>query len=500
MSNTEMNARRFRKLGNRCGVALAAMLLSSCSLPALFTAEKPADRGVVSASGEATRGVTSPMYEKGKAHFNAGQFGLAVNEFQAARAETPSSVEILNGLAATYDRLGRFDLADRYYKEAVALDPKNAQTLNNIAYSLILRGDPKHAIPLLDLAKGETPTEPVVDANLQLAKSLNEMSVGHEAAESKQEAVEQRRPQRAELLEPTAPVRVERRSEGVQELVLNGVAEGKAAKGQRVSGPLPLFIPLPPAPAVAAGATSKAVATRHALPVTYIAPVAAGDGERVTAAPLVPVHEVKLGELTPMPDMQAAALSQPQPSVAAEVSKAPISESADVPPIGLATPRRADRVDANVPIESSKHMRGPVGSPPVQTALARTQMIPQNTPGTEVSRSSTNARPARSACSIEISNGAGKTGMAARFRAFAEEHGFVVRSLTNDRSFSNTKTIVYYRKGSEGSARRLAALLSKRVSLEPAASGRCDVRVRLGRDLLGFYQALARHPAAKTAS
>ena len=37
----------------------------------------------------------------------------------------------------------------------LALDPKSAQTLNNIAYSLILRGDAKHAIPLLDMAKGD---------------------------------------------------------------------------------------------------------------------------------------------------------------------------------------------------------------------------------------------------------------------------------------------------------------------------------------------------------
>src|SRR5690242_6727431 len=141
--------RSSRKLGNRCSLALAAILLSSCSLPALFTTETPANRGAVSPLADG--GVTSPMYEKGKAHFNAGQLGLAVNEFQAARAETPRSVEVLNALAATYDGLRRFDLADRYYKEAIALDPQSTQTLNNIAYSLILRGDEKHAIPLLDL-------------------------------------------------------------------------------------------------------------------------------------------------------------------------------------------------------------------------------------------------------------------------------------------------------------------------------------------------------------
>jgi tetratricopeptide (TPR) repeat protein len=477
--------RSSRKLGNRCSLALAAMLLSSCSIPALFTTETPANRGAVSPLADG--GVTSPMYEKGKAHFNAGQLGLAVNEFQAARAETPGSVEILNGLAATYDRLGRFDLADRYYKEAVALDPKNAQTLNNIAYSLILRGDPKHAIPLLDLAKGETPSEPVVEANLQLAKSLNEMVNRPQTAELK-DVDEQERSQRTGLHNDTSSsTQIERRSEGVQELVIKGGSEANATTAQRVSGIPPLFIPLPPAPAatVRSASTSKAVTTAHAISVSYIAPVAVGDGERVVAAPLVPVHQARLGELKPTPDTQRAALNRGEPQPPSTI-EARSKDGVDNPPI--------------VPAESSTRTPRSEDPLPVQVALARTGLIPDATPRTRVSRPSADAPQARSACAIEISNGAGKTGMAARFRAFAEGQGLVVRLLTNDRSFSRAKTIVYYRKGSEDSARKIASLLSKRVSLEPAASGRCDVRVRLGRDLLGFYQALGRRSAAKSAS
>ena len=49
-------------------------------------------------------------YERGKSQFSAGRFGLAVKHFQSAVNREPASIEALNGLAASYDRLGRYDL------------------------------------------------------------------------------------------------------------------------------------------------------------------------------------------------------------------------------------------------------------------------------------------------------------------------------------------------------------------------------------------------------
>jgi hypothetical protein len=86
--------------------------------------------------------------------------------------------------------------------------------------------------------------------------------------------------------------------------------------------------------------------------------------------------------------------------------------------------------------------------------------------------------------------------MASRFRTFAETHGFDVRRLTNDRSFSNARTVAYYRPGFEESARKLAALLSVQSAREPASGARCEIRLRLGHDLLSFDQTLQhRRPA-----
>jgi Flp pilus assembly protein TadD len=49
------------------------------------------------------------------------------------------------GLAASYDRLGRFDLADQAYAAAAKLEGSTVRLLNNEGYSYMLRGDLKTA-------------------------------------------------------------------------------------------------------------------------------------------------------------------------------------------------------------------------------------------------------------------------------------------------------------------------------------------------------------------
>ena len=83
---------------------------------------------------------TAAAPEKAKRHFAAGQFGLAIESFGAVVETDPTSVTALNGLAASYDRIGRHELAGRFYRQALWLDPKSSQTLNNIGYSYYLQG------------------------------------------------------------------------------------------------------------------------------------------------------------------------------------------------------------------------------------------------------------------------------------------------------------------------------------------------------------------------
>jgi Flp pilus assembly protein TadD len=77
----------------------------------------------------------------GMQRFYEGNFGLSQQYFQDAVEKTPKDATAWVGLAASYDRLGRFDLADRSYAAAAKLVGPTSNILNNEGYSYMLRGD-----------------------------------------------------------------------------------------------------------------------------------------------------------------------------------------------------------------------------------------------------------------------------------------------------------------------------------------------------------------------
>src|SRR5207248_11160775 len=74
-------------------------------------------------------------------HFNRGNYGIAERYFRDAVEKAPRDATAWIGLAASYDRLARFDLADRAYHSAIRLIGETTQILNNEGYSFMLRGD-----------------------------------------------------------------------------------------------------------------------------------------------------------------------------------------------------------------------------------------------------------------------------------------------------------------------------------------------------------------------
>ena len=60
-------------------------------------------------------------YSKGTEHFARGEYGLAEQNFREATEKTPQDAASWIALAACYDRLRRFDLADRAYETAIKL-------------------------------------------------------------------------------------------------------------------------------------------------------------------------------------------------------------------------------------------------------------------------------------------------------------------------------------------------------------------------------------------
>jgi tetratricopeptide (TPR) repeat protein len=104
----------------------------------------------------------------GKKQYRAGNFGLAERYFRRAAEMHPRDAEAWVGLAAAYDRLRRFDLADRAYEQVVAIIGPTAEVLNNRGYSYMLRGDYPRARSTLLAAAAKDPKNPYIKNNLEL--------------------------------------------------------------------------------------------------------------------------------------------------------------------------------------------------------------------------------------------------------------------------------------------------------------------------------------------
>jgi Flp pilus assembly protein TadD len=104
----------------------------------------------------------------GKRYFKAGNYGLAERYFRRAVETHARDAEAWLGLAASYDRLRRFDLADRAYVEAIRLVGPRVAILNNQGYSYMLRGDYKRARAKLDEAAHKDPGNRFVENNRRL--------------------------------------------------------------------------------------------------------------------------------------------------------------------------------------------------------------------------------------------------------------------------------------------------------------------------------------------
>lgn len=103
-----------------------------------------------------------------KGFFRDGNYGLAERYFRRSAETHPRDAEAWLGLAASYDRLKRFNLADRAYGQVLRLAGSTPEVLNNIGYSYMLRGDYRRAAEKLRQAEAKDPDNQYVRANLQL--------------------------------------------------------------------------------------------------------------------------------------------------------------------------------------------------------------------------------------------------------------------------------------------------------------------------------------------
>ena len=142
-------------------------------------------RSFVKVGDEKAVSNTELALAQGREHFAVGNYGIALDSFNAAVNLDPQSIRALNGLAASYDKLGRFDLAQRYYSNALALDPNSSVTLNNAGYSQLLQRNVEKALRMFELAAIHDPESSRIEANIELAVNM----LGYDARRSPREDV-----------------------------------------------------------------------------------------------------------------------------------------------------------------------------------------------------------------------------------------------------------------------------------------------------------------------
>lgn len=126
-------------------VATTAALLSGCSsMPSYLAWTQPERlqpdvRMLETPSQSAAVSPADRLYHSATEAIDRRDYGLALERLQLARQRAPGDVRVLNAMAVTYDKLGRFDLSARFYAEAQAVAPASPVVSANLAYSHLLQ-------------------------------------------------------------------------------------------------------------------------------------------------------------------------------------------------------------------------------------------------------------------------------------------------------------------------------------------------------------------------
>jgi tetratricopeptide (TPR) repeat protein len=146
--------------------------LAACDLTlrdsAIFAPADPAGPNPVQEPTDVKYYPSDEPVRMGLEHFNRGHYGIAQQYFKDGVEKSPRDLTAWTGLAASYDRLRRFDLADQAYAQAIRLGGVTVEILNNQGYSYMLRGNLSAARRKFEQAYSLDPANPVIANNLEL--------------------------------------------------------------------------------------------------------------------------------------------------------------------------------------------------------------------------------------------------------------------------------------------------------------------------------------------
>lgn len=127
------------------------------------------DEGIAIVPGvESTLPATNESYRVGRVNLAAGNSGLAERNFRDVIEHNKADDAAWLGLAAAYDNLGRYELADRAYAKASELRGETLEIVNNRGYSYMLRGNGQLALQQFEQALVMDPGNPVILNNIKI--------------------------------------------------------------------------------------------------------------------------------------------------------------------------------------------------------------------------------------------------------------------------------------------------------------------------------------------
>ena len=189
-------------------LTICAVALGGCQL---FGQTAAMDRPSALAEADMSTYFAQRLAE-GRQHMMAGRAGRAITAFRQASYHPDYAAASYNGMAVAYARLGRADLAERFFLTALERDPDNAAYGRNLAR---LRSDPvmpaEQDAPAL---AGSEPVGPELPALIESAPQLRG-SVSAEARDDnrlqrlsdREVRIARRAEDTAATVPPTSPAR-----------------------------------------------------------------------------------------------------------------------------------------------------------------------------------------------------------------------------------------------------------------------------------------------------
>jgi len=146
----------------------AAVALSGCSAAGIGRSNFGSNTLQVAEISDIGSYTADRALSEARAHFRNNDFGHSAALYKRVVELRPENPEGYVGLGASYDRLRRFDLADRVYASLHKITGGTAQYHNNLGYSYMLRGDLRQALTHFQKAESLAPDSVVVANNLQI--------------------------------------------------------------------------------------------------------------------------------------------------------------------------------------------------------------------------------------------------------------------------------------------------------------------------------------------